>query len=75
MLTGKEKTAGRIGNTAKGFDTACRHKRPTLRVARGGSPGASKPSTVVPDTLSGLLLPDHLRPGAMTLHEGVRSPG
>ena len=75
MVTGKEKSAGRIGNTAKGFDAACRHKRPALRVARGGSPGASKPSTVVPATLFGLLLPDHLRPGAMTLHEGVRSPG
>ena len=75
MVTGKEKTAGRIGNTAKGFDAACRHKRPALRVARGGSPAASKPSTVVPATLFGLLLPDHLRPGAMTLHEGGRSPG
>ena len=166
VVTGKEKTAGRIGNTAKGFDAACRHKRPALRVARGGSPGASKPSTLehdttrlnhsdgavlgqdqakarmgvpgvrarafapdlaekrpslrafdrrtpdaepvssdaphrpfarfddgsprrsqsridaiwsyhalVPATLFGLLLPDRLRPGAMTLHEGGRSPG
>ena len=75
MVTGKEKTAGRIGNTAKGSDAACRHKRPALRVARGGSPGASKPSIVVSATLFELLLPDHLRPGAMTIHEGVRSPG
>ena len=49
VVTGKEKTAGRIGNTAKGFDAACRHKRPALRVARGGSPGASKPSTLEHD--------------------------
>ena len=27
-MTGKKKTAGRIGNTAKGFDAACRLKRP-----------------------------------------------
>ena len=38
VVTGKEETAGRIGNTAKGFDAACRHKRPALRVARGGAP-------------------------------------
>ena len=69
MVTGKERTAGRIGNTAKG-DKTCRHKRPPF-----GSPGASKPSTVVPAPLFGLLPPDNLRPGAMTLHEGVRSPG
>ena len=107
MLTGKEKTAGRIGNTAEGFDTACRQERPaswinrdmcldkliqqqtigwfdrrirTRRVApeeceKPGPPGASKPSTVVLATLFGLLLPDHLRPSAMTLREGVRNPG
>ncbi len=74
MVTGKEKTAGRIGNTAEGFDAACRQRRPALRVAPGGLPGASKPSIVVPDTLFGLLLPDHLRPSAMTLREGVRNP-
>ena len=102
MLTGKEKTAERIGNTVKVFDAACRHIRPaswinrdmcldkliqqqtigwfdrrirTRRVAPSGPPGASKPSTVVPATLFGLLLPDHLRPSAMTLREGVRNSG
>jgi len=74
MLTDKEKTAGHIGSTAV-FDAACRHVRPALRVAPGGPPGASKPSTVVPATLFGLLLPDHLRRSAMTLREGVRIPG
>ena len=38
-MTGKEKTAGRIGNTANGFDAACRHRRPALWVARDGSAG------------------------------------
>ena len=102
MVTGKEETAGRIGNTAEGFDAVCRQVRPaswinrdmcldkliqqqtigwfdrrirTRRVAPGGPPGASKPSTVVPAMLFGLLLPDHLRPSAMTLREGMRNPG
>ena len=41
----------------------------------GGPSGSSKSSTVGKATPFGLLLPDRLRPRAMTPREGVRNPG
>jgi hypothetical protein len=65
LPTGQERREERIGNTVERLDAACRQIRPALRVASGNPLGASKPSTVVPATLFGLLLPSGL-PEAMT---------
>jgi hypothetical protein len=74
LTTGQESREERIGNTVERLDAACRQIRPALRVASGSPLAASKPLTVVPATLCGLLLPSE-PPEAMTLHDSLRNPG
>ena len=75
LLTGKEKPAGRMDDTDKGFDAACRQRRPALRVASGWTARGVEALNRRPGYAFRPSPAGSARRDAMTLHEGMRNAG